>query len=789
MSRLEKLPSELLLAIAGEETLRLKDVGALSRCTKSFHAAFNRLLYRRDAQSPTRWALLWSCMSGNANTTRMSVAAGSNVNEPYDYRLVEWHTGEEREPKVGRRLSLTESPLNVAVMREREEVIGVLLEHNAKLTSIYGFETAIIKGFDGVLKLYLPLLLEKTNALDMTEAFELAAKHEKEQILLDLVAATRNDDRRVDHDFFALLRAAEFGSFAWFKKVYDMDLLASQDRRAIAELWTEFGRTDNDTGDQAFTFMLSELPWLVTYFHDTAPSVWGENLDRGNAKAVKKLWPYIDAEMFLHEPEELVESAITSGNYELVEFILEKCSKYNECIDEQLPLFLVGCACQHGTPEIIKLLEARGGNLKALHDGKDAMHYAIKGANRDVVTYLLDNGFALPTDASDSLWARGSFDPFPEAEKGPSVEFVKLLLENGAKANAVNAHGTRPLLRLFNYYAFGDGDASQGFDIFFEMMKLLVSHGADINYAMQHSDMTRYFCEAGTRFVQYLLDQSAFDNVSNTELYNWFRAAYDWKDPDVIKLLLPRVLASIKTGQFPEFRQFDQSSAEINGTSFKVRTGRYEVLKLLLAHDEFRGHRAHFFIINLCTARCPDPKSLRLLLENGVDVQSRNYENARETLLHIACYHNHPSLIQVLLEAGADVNALDDNERVPFDCITENMLSDWPLDPTAMTQLLLMYGADTGIRELTGSMAEKVDKIRESWKKRSVGGEEDDGFAQFDELHGLGALGNALVAMGAFADFEGLEGSDEDEDEDDEDDEDDEFDEDSEDYEDYYDEE
>ena len=56
-------------------------------------------------------------------------------------------------------------------------------------------------------------------------------------------------------------------------------------------------------------------------------------------------------------------------------------------------------------------------------------------------------------------------------------------------------------------------------------------------------------------------------------------------------------------------------------------------------------------------ARAGDAAMVRLLLENGADLEAR--DPGGTTALHYAAYWGHPEVAQVLLAAGADPNALD----------------------------------------------------------------------------------------------------------------------------------
>ena len=61
-------------------------------------------------------------------------------------------------------------------------------------------------------------------------------------------------------------------------------------------------------------------------------------------------------------------------------------------------------------------------------------------------------------------------------------------------------------------------------------------------------------------------------------------------------------------------------------------------------------------------------EAVAYLLEAGSDVHVHNTnEHWGTTALHAAAHANHAAIIQVLIDAGADVNAMDLQGRTPLD--------------------------------------------------------------------------------------------------------------------------
>jgi hypothetical protein len=108
-----------------------------------------------------------------------------------------------------------------------------------------------------------------------------------------------------------------------------------------------------------------------------------------------------------------------------------------------------------------------------------------------------------------------------------------------------------------------------------------------------------------------------------------------------------------------------------------------------------------------------DIATVKRMLDKGADPNTHLYSGA--SLLHLACHQGHLQIVQLLLEKGAEVNYLNP------DLLHETALFTAVLHGREdMVQLLLSYGADTGIRNHWGNTALESAKLwREDRIKRS----------------------------------------------------------------------
>lgn len=85
-----------------------------------------------------------------------------------------------------------------------------------------------------------------------------------------------------------------------------------------------------------------------------------------------------------------------------------------------------------------------------------------------------------------------------------------------------------------------------------------------------------------------------------------------------------------------------------------------------------------------------DPAVLKLLIEAGADVNARDDERA--TPLHMAAYAGRPAHARLLLEAGADVNATTVHGRTPSS-VARKMRAD---ETAAIIALWILKGCKPG---------------------------------------------------------------------------------------------
>jgi ankyrin repeat protein len=359
------------------------------------------------------------------------------------------------------------------------------------------------------------------------------------------------------------------------------------------------------------------------------------------------------------------------------------------------PLFL---AATNGSSEMIDvLLGAKANANDALPTGETVLMEAVRGGNLQVVKRLLAAG-AKPNASQASkgqtalMWAATA----------QQVDIAKALIEGGADVHAASTAGFTPLL-----FAAREG----GID----MVRYLLSVGADVN---EHSkDGTTTLLAATVRgyakLAIFVLDQGAKpDGDLSTAGYaplHWAAARFD----DVLQPVnnqsinewSPLMGIPDRSDKIALIRKLLDKGADVNARAAKglpatfgdhhatatpllvaAGSGDAEVMQLLLQKgadplarggggDPMRGSSpggATAIMVacggnvdtSVVISEAQRIEAIKLAIKAGVDVNAADEKGYRA--MHVAASNGYHGIIKVLLENGADLNAVT-NSRVERD--------------------------------------------------------------------------------------------------------------------------
>lgn len=453
------------------------------------------------------------------------------------------------------------------------------------------------------------------------------------------------------------------------------------------------------------TFIAGALACALGYAASSSPTALADAAARSDLAGVRALiaqkadvnTPQVDGTTALHW-------AVHHDDIDTVKALL--AAGANAATTNRYGITPLSEACQNANEEIVALLVKAGADVNVPHaEGETPLMTAARSGNPEAVKVLLDNGAQVNVAEE---W-RGQTALMWAAAEGHS-EVVKLLLKHGALMNARS--------KVFDFTALRPKPGSVGMNFprggftallfaaregHFDTVKTLVEAGAEVN--LPEPDGTTALLMAIINFhydiAAYLLehggDPNAADIRGRTPLYG----AIDQKNLDVSnrppakvedvatpESLIKALLAKGANPNAPLLKSI-AARAVLDGadgtlgagaTPFlrAARGGDVETMKLLLDNKaNLRATTATGVnaLMIAAGAGWRDGKSraaeansveaVKMLVSAGLDV---NYAASNgETALHGAAGRGADSVVQTLVDLGADVNIKDRTNRTPYD--------------------------------------------------------------------------------------------------------------------------
>jgi ankyrin repeat protein len=278
-----------------------------------------------------------------------------------------------------------------------------------------------------------------------------------------------------------------------------------------------------------------------------------------------------------------------------------------------------------------------------------------------------------------------------------NFKLPRILLQNGADANAKNDHGQTPL------HVMSESDIKDGGDIL-NLVLLLLKHDAaansrDVNNETPlHLAIERNRCKLAEILLEHDADADAENIDGETPLHTLSESDSIKDGGDILNL----VLLLLKHG------------AAVNSRSKNGRTplhlavlrNRLELAKILLENGADAGAETNDGQSPLHVLSEEDINDagdilnlVQLLLKHGAAVNSRSKNGC--TPLHLAVLRNRLELAKILLENGADAGAETNDGHSPLHVLSEKNINDAG-DILNLVQLLLKHGAAVNSRSKNG---------------------------------------------------------------------------------------
>jgi ankyrin repeat protein len=366
--------------------------------------------------------------------------------------------------------------------------------------------------------------------------------------------------------------------------------------------------------------------------------------------------------------------AATNGNAAITALLLEAGADAKGVVFQGQTVLMT--AARSGNRETVQLLLDHGANVAATEDtlGENALMWAASENHADVVALLLQRGadvnakskaltFPKPSFGLEgvlTILPRGGWTPLMYAARDGAPDAARALVEGGAQLNLTDAEGTTALLRAIE-------------NSHYDTATVLIEKGADPNLA-DTSGMAALY--------------AAVDMNSLGEIYGRPPRVVDDRHTalDVMALLLEHQAdpnAVLKSSTLT--RAHTPGDPVLGaGTTPLMRAamhGDWRAMELLLAHgaDITLAQRTGGTAIMLAcglgrgtSAFAEDVgteadmlKAVQVAIAHGADVNAANTQGG--TPLHFAAQSGFDSVIQLLADKGAVLDAKDKQNRTPVD--------------------------------------------------------------------------------------------------------------------------
>lgn len=203
--------------------------------------------------------------------------------------------------------------------------------------------------------------------------------------------------------------------------------------------------------------------------------------------------------------------AVKKGNLETVKLLISDGVDINQ--QNELGITALMEAAHNGHLEIVKLLvnnraniDLEGSNLEVGGSIFTALTYATKNGHFEIVVFLINNKADVNAGFGGALYY---------AILSDNLKISEFLLNNGANVNdTVDPFGNKPLMQA----VYNKSDS-------FDIVKLLVYHGADINAPNKYGRTALMIAIASNKFkdAKFLVDKGA----DITKKDNKNRTAFD----------------------------------------------------------------------------------------------------------------------------------------------------------------------------------------------------------------------------------------------------------------------
>ncbi|XP_057320544.1 putative ankyrin repeat protein RF_0381 [Microplitis mediator] len=362
------------------------------------------------------------------------------------------------------------------------------------------------------------------------------------------------------------------------------------------------------------------------------------------------------SDIYYYSIESPLHTAVRCQYKEIVKLLIKNEANVNSISPSRMtPLSL---ASENNDFEIFEILLDAGALINP-SSGFPPLHTAIDKNNYNMAEYLINNGACVNTSYNDKT-------PLQIAVRSENKEIVTLLIKNKAEVNFISESGITAL-----------GVAVEKDN--FELVRMLVNIGANINLSSDegYSPLQHAIINGSYRIAKYLINCGAninaicrckelnikytrynrkFTNRISNSHYSLLQFAVDCKKLAMVRLLIEN--------------KVDMSLVEKNNPLFLFDIIKYQSHKILELILSTRVNVDCLDTRDNCCSETLLHAAVKLKYKNIEKVKlllmSENFNNINalttngKSAFHFAANEGHTSIINVLLNAGVDVNLVND---------------------------------------------------------------------------------------------------------------------------------
>lgn len=317
-------------------------------------------------------------------------------------------------------------------------------------------------------------------------------------------------------------------------------------------------------------------------------------------------------------------------------------------------------------------------NIRNIHNGDTALHLAVEWRRPRIILFLIDRG------ASIDMTNEDGFTPLQLAARVDNCEAIALLLQRGAQVEARSLSGYTALqlaAHAKHWVAFD----------------LLLIGGADINAWSKSGDSLLHEqarTASSPAVAAKLLDQGANIEARNSLGYSPLQCAAMYGNRNLFLFLLQRgAKLDVETPKGESILHITPPVRKDCLDILRVSLDWGLDVRALSSQGWTPLHQAVYI-----GAGVPDSdfdktaEYIRLLVSHGADINARAATDTQDTPLHLAAMAmiSRPTLIYLLLELGADINAMTGDGKTALHLAAER-------GRESVFRILLDAGADISL--------------------------------------------------------------------------------------------